>query len=68
MLIQYDFFESPEQSELRAEMKELREKQDRQRKAQFGEIGKLKKFYNEISERQTIIERYICYDQNRQKV
>ena len=58
--IQLDFFEDPKISALRAEIEELRNKLDRQRKSQFGKIGELKKQVCDLTVRLEIMERNIC--------
>lgn len=59
-LIQLDFFEETEISELKAEFQEVKDSCTRVRKKQFAEIGELKKVIGDLVARLEIIERHIC--------
>ncbi len=62
-IIQYDFFETKEESEIKCltnHIKELQVKLEKQRRAQFGRIGENTKRINGLEERFEIIERFIC--------
>jgi len=60
-LIQLDFFEKDEMSELKAEIAELRDKMDRQRKSQFAKIGAQEKQIAELKETVELLVRNICH-------
>lgn len=45
---------------LRADVKDIKESLDRQRKSQFAKIGEIKKMQMEILERMEILEHYLC--------
>lgn len=63
MLIQLDLFETREESEQKAIMKKLDDMQEsltKIRKCQFAKIGEMKKLYNDIDHRLSMIEKYIC--------
>lgn len=59
-MIQLDFFESDEMSELKHEMRKLKDSNDRVRKAMFARHGELAKNYFDLLQRLEIIERNIC--------
>lgn len=59
-LIQLDFFEETEISILKAEINELKEKLDRQRKSQFAKIGANTKEILELKADMELIKRNIC--------
>lgn len=61
--VQYDFFESKEETErkaLAAFIKQLGDKLERQRKSQFAKIGENRKRIDDLEERLAILERNIC--------
>ncbi len=60
-LIQLDFFEETEMSELKARMDKLEKSQDRCRKKQFAEIGDLKKQMQEQKEMLEMLIKNICH-------
>jgi len=63
VLIQYDFFETKEQSEiscLKKEIEKLRVSLDKQRKAQFARIGEMTKKTLDLEERLGWMEAALC--------
>ena len=59
-LVQLDFWEQTETSIMKAEISELKDKLDRQRKSQFAKIGECKKEIMELKEDMEILKRNIC--------
>lgn len=59
-LVQLDFWEQTETSIMKAEIAELKDKLDRQRKSQFAKIGECKKEIMELKEDMEILKRNIC--------
>lgn len=59
-LVQLEFFENPEISALRAEIQDLREKLERQRKSQFAKIGANAKEIAELKLDMELLKRNIC--------
>lgn len=59
---QFDFFlPIPDEIDfVKADVKDIRDALDRQRKSQFAKIGEIKKMQLEILERMEILERNIC--------
>jgi hypothetical protein len=63
LAIQYDLFQSPEESEmaaLRKEVSALKISMDKQRKALFARNGELVKRMLELEDRLSVIERGLC--------
>lgn len=62
-LIQYDFFQTEEESEiecLRKQVEAISASSTKVRKGTYGKIGELTKLVNDLEERLAIIERNIC--------
>ena len=59
-LVQLDFWEQTETSTMKAEIAELKDKLDRQRKSQFAKIGECKKEIMELKEDMEMLKRNIC--------
>jgi len=59
-MIQLDFFQSDETLILKDKVRQLKESQDKQRKALFARNGELQKKYDDLLIRMEILERYIC--------
>jgi hypothetical protein len=63
-VIQYSFFESKEESELKCLQKHIEKLEaaiDKQRKCQFSKIGSIQKQTNDIDLRLLNIEKHICH-------
>jgi hypothetical protein len=61
--VQLPLFELTTEEMLIAKVQQLSEKLDRQRKGQFGKIGRLEKRCNDLEERMMILERGLCLSQ-----
>jgi hypothetical protein len=59
-VVQLDFLEDSEISELKAEFLEVKASCDRVRKRQFSEIGQLKKDFAELKQTVDLLVRNIC--------
>jgi len=59
-LVQLDFWEQTETSIMKAEISELKDKLDRQRKSQFAKIGAQEKRITQLEEDMEILKRNIC--------
>ncbi len=60
MMMQLDFFDGEHQLMLNFRMEQVEHRIDKYRKAQFGQIGTLKKRYDDLESRLAIIERGLC--------
>jgi hypothetical protein len=60
-MIQLDFFEKDENLILKDKVRQIKESQDKQRKALFAKNGELQKKYDDLLLRLEILERNICH-------
>jgi hypothetical protein len=58
--VQLMLFEEPLDLKVKNELKKLKDSNDRSRKAQFAQIGEMRKWFADLEERLAIIEQGIC--------
>lgn len=57
-------FQDSQEDQLRREVKTLKEKYEKSRRAQFAKLGELSKLYNDLNHEFDVFRRFICGSEN----